>query len=279
MKVSVIITTYKRNHYLREAIDSVLAQSFGDFELILVDDDPFSDETEKIVMSYKDSRITYVKNEKNLKGSKSLNVGLKMAKGEYIAILDDDDSWISGNKLEKQVDFLEKNTDYVIVGTSSVIVDSDSGKEISRITDCRTDSEMKKIILESTPFAHSSVLYRKDAALSVGGYDENLPRAKDLDFCLKMAKIGKMGFIPECFIKYRDISSKERNIIKTRRDDLFFQKKVILRHRKDYFHFRKVYFIINVKYVAFSILKYIPFPYYIYKKMNKISKKRFFPNS
>jgi glycosyltransferase involved in cell wall biosynthesis len=105
MKVSVIITTYKRPHYLKEAIDSVLGQSFKDLELIVVNDDPIGFEAEKIVLSYDDPRVVYVKNEKNLGGVKSLNIGLKTAKGEFVAILDDDDVWLDKDKIQKQVSF------------------------------------------------------------------------------------------------------------------------------------------------------------------------------
>ncbi len=111
MKVSVIITTYKRPDYLREAIDSVLKQSFKDFELIIINDDPEGKEVEKILMLQRDPRIIYIKNKENLGGAKSLNIGLKRAKGEYVAILDDDDAWLSRDKLERQISFLDNNSD------------------------------------------------------------------------------------------------------------------------------------------------------------------------
>ena len=129
-KVSVIITTYKRPDYLRQAIESVLKQTFKDFELIIVDDDPESQNLEKVILSYRDPRIIYIKNEENLGGAKSLNVGLKVANGDYIAILDDDDVWLSEDKMEKQVKFLDENPDYIIVGTSSIEVDHESETEV-----------------------------------------------------------------------------------------------------------------------------------------------------
>jgi glycosyltransferase involved in cell wall biosynthesis len=268
MKVSVIIATYKRPHYLKEAIDSVLSQSFRDFELIIVNDDPSGQETDRIVSSCKDPRIVYIRNEKNLKGAKSLNIGLNSAMGEYVAVLDDDDSWVSKDKLEKQVSFLEKNPDYSAVGTGSIVVDGDSGREITRFTGNK-NKETGYSLLMGTPFAHSSVLYRKDIALSVGGYSEDLPRAKDMDFFLKIAESGKIGFLPECFIKYREISSGERNVIKTRFDDLFFQRKVLLRHKSAYPHFWRAYLSASAKYAIFSVLRFIPFPYYLYKKAKR----------
>ena len=185
MKISIIITTYDRPQYLRGAIDSVLCQSFKDFELIIVNDDPRMGEADKIIDSYKDSRIVYVKNKKNLAGAKSLNTGLRLAKGAYIAILDDDDVWNYSKKIEEQVRFLEYNPEYVLVGTNVIVVNYNNGKEITRTCFATADNELRRNIFSSNPFAHSSVMYRKDKALLVGGYDESLERGKDYDLWLR----------------------------------------------------------------------------------------------
>jgi len=155
MKVSVIITTYQQPDFLSEAIESILTQTFNDLELIVVNDDPLGQETEKIVLSYNDPRIVYIKNEKNLKGAKSLNIGLRAAKGEYIAILDDDDAWISKDKLEKQINFLEKNPEYIIVGTSSIHIDRKTNKEITRYLGGFNLKNIEKFILTKVQLAHS----------------------------------------------------------------------------------------------------------------------------
>jgi len=278
MKVSVIITTYQQPDFLSEAIESILTQTFNDLELIVVNDDPLGQETEKIVLSYNDPRIIYIKNEKNFKGAKSLNIGLRAAKGEYIAILDDDDAWISKDKLEKQVNFLEKNPEYIIVGTSSIHIDRKTNKEITRYTGGFNLKNIEKFILTKVPFAHSSILCRRNAMISVGGYSEDLPRAKDIDLYIKLVKLGKFGFLPECFIKYREIVPEEDIIIKKHLLDAFFHKKVIWRHRKDFPHiyFLSSYLKISLRYLIFRTLIFLPLLYKIYRKV-RYNKEDFLP--
>jgi len=117
-KISVIISTYNDAALLPKAIDSVLAQSFGDFEL-LVFNDASTDNTELILKDYqkKDSRIIITGNKITLGLTANLNAGIHQAMGEYIARIDSDDEWIGTNKLQKQLDFLEANPKVGLVGT------------------------------------------------------------------------------------------------------------------------------------------------------------------
>src|SRR3989344_5646213 len=131
-KVSVVITTFRRPTYLKGAIASVLKQDFKNFEVIVVNDDPTDVETDKVISSFGDSRIIYIKNKKNLGSAKSLNVGLETAKGEYAAILDDDDEWICKDKLSRQKNFLDNHPEHVLVGTKVVVVTYEGDKEIIR---------------------------------------------------------------------------------------------------------------------------------------------------
>lgn len=183
MKVSVIITTIGRNS-LKDAIKSVEEQTYKDKELIIIND-----------------------YNRNLGGAKALNKGLKQAKGEYVAILDDDDLWISKDKLERQVDFLDKHKNYIAVG---------SGKQ-------KGQGEEIKVNLKGTPFIHISIMFRKWLM-----YDENLDRAKDLDLMIRLSKMGKLGVIDNCEVWFResDIDKKIK--------DCYWHRKVILKHRKDF---------------------------------------------
>src|SRR4030042_5052103 len=106
--VSIIIPTYNRAHLVMRAINSVLDQSFQDFEIIIVDD-ASRDNTEKMVSGIRDKRIFYIRHEKNRGGSAARNTGIKQARGEYIAFLDSDDEWLP-EKLEKQLKVLEQYT-------------------------------------------------------------------------------------------------------------------------------------------------------------------------
>lgn len=105
--VSVIMPSYNTGKYIGESIKSVLNQTYGNLELIIVDDCS-TDDTDKVVSGFKDERIKYVKNEKNCGAAISRNIALKSAKGKWIAFLDSDDLW-EKDKLEKQLDFMIKN--------------------------------------------------------------------------------------------------------------------------------------------------------------------------
>lgn len=232
--VSVVITTFNRPAFLKEAITSVLEQDFDNFELIVVDDCSPGTETKETIGLFNDKRIRYTKNEKNLGGTVSLNAGLNAATGKYIAILDDDDIWISNEKLSQQVKFLEENPEYVLVGANIVVVDYETGKEIIRSKSPYDDASIKKNFLLSNPIAHSSVLYRRDAALKIGGYDKTLTRAKDYNFLLNLGKIGKIAVLPDCFVKYRKLSWNQNNILKIKAKDTKFKIRVIWRNRRNY---------------------------------------------
>lgn len=200
-KVSILMTTYNRAEFLPKAIDSIVLQSFKDWELIIVDDGS-TDNTQKIVNEYLKLGlpIKYVKNNENIGVVKSRNLALSLCVGEYIAVLDSDDIWIDKNKLQKQVEFLDKNNDYVLCGGGAKIVD-EKEKEIREIKYAQTDEKIRKKILLSNQFIHSSVMYRKKTADLVGGYG-NYGVGEDYDLFLKMGMQGKFTNNSDIFIKY-----------------------------------------------------------------------------
>ena len=104
------MSTYNDSGYIGKAIKSVLSQSYDNFEFIIIDDSS-QDNTEEIVKGFDDGRIIYIKNEENKGLLFNLNKGINLAQGEYIARIDSDDWWIDKEKLKKQVDFLDNNTD------------------------------------------------------------------------------------------------------------------------------------------------------------------------
>ena len=106
--VSVLMAVYNGEKYLLEAIESILNQTYTNFEFLIINDGS-TDSTEEIILSYSDQRIRYIKNEQNLKLIASLNKGLDLAKGKYIARMDADDISLP-DRLEKQVNFLERNS-------------------------------------------------------------------------------------------------------------------------------------------------------------------------
>jgi len=197
--VSVVITTYNREKSIGRAVESVLSQTYKNIELIIVDDGSIDGTKETIRPYLLDQRVRYIY-EDNKGCADAMNNGIVAAKGKYIAILDSDDFWCDKNKIEKQVDFLEKNTDYVLVGGGAIMTDQ-KGKEIVSYLLPEDDADIRKEILVNNVFAHVTVLFKKEAWEKVGGYDKNY-WMEDWDLLLKMGRVGKLHNIQEIFTSY-----------------------------------------------------------------------------
>jgi len=264
-KISVILPTNNGEDHISEAIESVFSQSFSDFELIVINDGS-TDNTEKIVLEYlkKDSRVKYLKNEKNLSLQKTLARGFKEAQGKYIARIDDDDIWQGSQKLEKQADFLEKNPEYVLVGSGAIVIDS-KGKELYRFLLPEKDEDIRQYILFRNPFLHSSIVFLREAAEKFGGYDENLKELEDLDLWLKLGQTGKFYNFPEYLIKFR-APAPQKNITKARKIRTKALISVIKKQGKNYPNYKKAIFKNYLK----LFYTYIPKPKfledYLYQK-------------
>ena len=213
-KVSIQMCTYNRAHYIEKAIQSVLSQSFTNWELLILDD-ASNDNTEEIVLKYlHDNRIKYFKNETNLGIASNRNKGLHNSTGEYIAVLDSDDYWIDNQKLEKQIDFLDTHKDYAIVGTNMLVI-NEKGNEIKKSNFKHTDKDIRRKMLLHDQISQSTVLYRKKIALSLGGYDATYSVCDDYDLWLKIGKDNKIMVLQDYTIKYLEHSqgiSKEKKL-------------------------------------------------------------------
>ena len=199
-KISINMVTYNRAHYIAEAIVSVLAQSFHQWEMIIIDDGSI-DNTERIVKDFmdKDDRIKYFKNEKNLGVVRSRNLVLEKSVGKYIAVLDSDDVWCDIEKLRRQFDKLEDV--FVLVGSNVFTIDENSNL-IKKIKRPLLDKDIRKSILYRNPFAHSSVVFDKEKVLQVGGY-RDFRVGEDYDLFLRMGLQGKFCNLEEVMLKYR----------------------------------------------------------------------------
>ncbi len=202
--VSILLPTYNGAKWIRSSIESVQAQSYSDWELLVIDDGSV-DNTKEIVgnLAIQDSRIRYIKNEKNMGIQKTLNRGLKEAKGEYIARIDDDDKWIDKEKIQKQLAFLEENSNYVLVGTGTIVVDEE-GHELFRYLGPETDKEIRNRILSKNCFTHSSVMFKKTPAIQCGGYSESqdVIHLEDYDLWLKLGLVGKFYNIQDFCVEF-----------------------------------------------------------------------------
>ncbi len=201
-KVSIIMSVYNGEQFLAEAIESISNQSFKDFEFIIVDDCS-TDSTSKILDNYikKDPRIRIIKNNQNIGLTVSLNKALKEAAGEYIARMDCDDVALA-DRLEKQIEFMEKNPDTVLLGTAYYEIDKD-GKELAQNQYPSTDHDLRTILIRFNPFCHASVIIRQPALLKAGLYDENISRTQDYDLWFRLANVGKIANLPEYLMKRR----------------------------------------------------------------------------
>lgn len=200
-KVSVIMGVYNGSKMVKAAIESILNQTFTDFEMIVCDDGSTDNSVEIIKgLAAKDNRIVLLQNHKNMKLAATLNKCLNYAQGEYIARMDDDD--ISHpERLRKQVDFLDIHPEYAIVGTGRNLYDNNGvwGKS------CEEGERSKLDIYLGKTFVHPSVMIRKEAVLSVGGYSTypEIGRTEDFDLWCKLYEKGYKGYnIGDILIDY-----------------------------------------------------------------------------
>ena len=199
-KVSINIISFNRARYAAEALQSVLRQSFKDWELIFIDD-ASTDDTAEIIRPYlSDARIKYFRNEKNLGISLSRNRALRESAGEFVAILDSDDYWLDAEKLFKQIAHLYARPDIIAVGTGAVAVDED-GKKRWRIK--LPIGDVGKNLLWKNPLLHSSVLYRREPVLAAGAYDEAVSGIEDYGLWLELGTKYKLANLPEPMTAYR----------------------------------------------------------------------------
>lgn len=197
------MTVYNAERFLGEAIESVLNQTFKDFELVILDDCSV-DSSWQIIQKYaqQDERIVAIKNDTNLGGCENLNKGLKLLRGVYMARHDNDD-WSFPDRLEKQFNYLEAHPEVGVVGGAIEIIDV-AGKTIGKRTYNISDAEIRGKIFRYSPFAHPLVMIRKSALDKAGCfYDPVFAPADDYDMWFRIGKVAKLANLPDVLLKYR----------------------------------------------------------------------------
>lgn len=198
--VSVLMPVYNSEPYISMAIESVLKQTFRDFEFIIIDDGS-SDNSLEIIRSFKDERIRIIQNDNNLGLIKTLNNGIQLTRGKYIARMDSDDIAMP-DRLEKQVAFLEKNNDIGVVGAKAMVINQHS-KPTGLIMNVATkDEEIRTQIIFRCPFIHPSVMGRS-FVFKEFMYDERFPIAEDFHLWIQVMEKYKVANLNEVLIKYR----------------------------------------------------------------------------
>ena len=201
-KVSVVILTYQREKILPQAIESILAQSYKDFELIIINDGS-TDQTDEVIKKYKDKRIRYYKNDRNRGVAYSRNRAADLAKGEYVMIMDDDDKSLP-ERMEKQVSYLDKNPQITAVAGQIV--------GLPRIPENHDDIAVG--LIQYNNFGNANIMYRRDFAKNRKiRYDEHLRASEDWDFWINMLFSGaKMASISDDVLERNGISEKHYGI-------------------------------------------------------------------
>lgn len=201
--VSVLMAVYNGMPYLPEAIESVLQQTFSDFEFIVVDD-ASTDGSVECVRSYSNSRIRLTRNEINLGQTRSLNRGLALARGEFIARLDADDV-CAATRLETQTRTLRARSDVAVLGTWMYDIDA-KGATTALVSRRWHDAGtyLAWLLLEICPLWHPTVMFRREAVLGVGGYGEEFRIAQDYDLWIRLALRRRYGaVVPEPLVMCR----------------------------------------------------------------------------
>lgn len=197
--VSVLMPVYNAEKYLSKSIESVLNQTFEDFEFLIFNDGSV-DKTKEIIESYQDNRIRFFDNTENQGYLVHLNNGIEKTRGKYIARIDADDIALP-NRLEKQVEFLEKNPDFAIVGSLIDIID-ENGNYIEQKENNFTPQELKFRLFYKNDFIHSSITGRTDIFKKYF-YNSDFYTAEDYFLWSEISKQYKVAIYPEVLVLYR----------------------------------------------------------------------------
>jgi glycosyltransferase involved in cell wall biosynthesis len=200
--VSVLLPVYDAERYLDEAVESILAQTFSDFELLAIDDGSRDGSVARLeAFARRDPRVRLVyRAHSGLVAT--LNAGLALARGEFVARMDADDVALP-RRLELQVARLDRDSDLVCVGGAYEVIDA-KGRRIDLVRPPQAPEQILAAALEGlSPICHPAALYRRDRVLGVGGYDVEVPVAQDYDLWLRLMDVGRLANLSEVVLRLR----------------------------------------------------------------------------
>ncbi|HII59462.1 TPA: glycosyltransferase family 2 protein [Methanocaldococcus jannaschii] len=253
--VSVVMATYNEpEKYLKESIESILNQTFKDFEFIIVLDNPNNKKAEEIIKEYqqKDKRIIFIKNERNLGRGASRNKAVNIARGKYIAILDADDIALP-KRLEKQFKYMENNRDIDLLFSWVYFIDENGNILKEFKPEKYKFKEIKKYFFKEHLTVHPSMMV-KSKILKKLKYDEKLIRSQDYDFWIRcIANDYKFDIIEEFLLKYR-IPNRDNYLSRIKKQKLYsyYTLKTHWKNKKHFcnnVYFWKVFFYSLVVYL------------------------------
>jgi len=260
--VSIIMSVYNGERYLSEAVNSILNQTFNDFEFIIVND-ASTDDIWGILNQYKDKRISIINNIENVGLTKSLNKGIQASKGKYIARMDADDISMP-QRIALQVDFMERNENIAILGTDYYPIDELGRRTQAKLDRPITSEEIRKNIFLYNPFIHSSLMIRKTVLDEFGGYDKRFELAQDYELSLRILSRYEGYNLPKILVAFR--ICKEKLNIKQARKQIYFGILARLKVLKEGLYPSKYYI-----YLIKDFIRYI-LPYYsFYRGKSKMN--------
>ena len=200
--VTVLMPVYNAACYVREAVDSILCQSFGDFEFLIINDGS-SDATQEILESYADERLRILVNTSNQGISAALNLGLAQARGKYIARQDGDDV-SHPERLACQVAYLQANTEIALLGTQARIREQAFAARRSPLERALSHEAIQFQALFTNPFIHTSVMYRRSVVWTqLGGYNTDYRICQDYDLWLRVLQQHRVANLDRCLVDFR----------------------------------------------------------------------------
>ena len=254
--VSVLMTVYNSERYLKSSIKSILNQSFKKWELVIVDD--FStDKSRKILHNIKNKKINLFFLKKHIGRTNALNYGLKKTKGKYIAVLDSDDmSCINRFYLQQKI--LNENKKINLVAARARLID-ENGKTIKLHPSHKEIKDFNNIIIYKNIVAHSTVMFRKNYLKKTGIYPKNLKLGQDYGLILKFVKSGTLFFIPKVLTICRVLKTsmtyrKEYRLIKVKEQiSLFFFS--LNNFKLNTYQKYKIFYRMIINYIKFFFIR------------------------
>lgn len=217
-KLAVLMPTYNCAAYLDESIDSILNQTYSDFDLYIYDDCS-TDNSKEIIESYSDNRIFYRKNEVNQGISKTLNKGFEelLSKYEFIARMDADD-WAFPERFQKQIDFLEENQSVMLCGTQGFWLKNITEAPLSGWEYPTQNNYIQLYLLFAASFGHSSIILRSNFFSSNNlKYNEEIKTCEDWDLWIRVSKIAKIHNLPDFLMKYRILATSNHRSVENKK--------------------------------------------------------------
>ncbi|WP_083919196.1 glycosyltransferase family 2 protein [Methylosinus sp. LW4] len=226
-EVSIILPTYNRGLYIRRAIDSVLSQTFQDFELIVVDDCS-TDDTCNILSEYSDKRMRVIVNEQSVGAAVARNTGINSAKGNYIAFQDSDDVWLI-DKLERQIKRLKERSDCQLCFGSFILFDHGQAKMKGLFAEHVVD--LRKTLLKENVITPQTIVARAEFLKRHGTFDPAFPRYMDWDLALRVSALTEVLYEPEPLVV---VFSTPGNLSSNVWNDFVARERLAMKHREKF---------------------------------------------